>query len=116
MHAADIISTLPEGRGKRRGETTSVCKSEKKKKQKKKKAQVSAEVFCLRLLRVAAAATRSDPDATKRFPNLERALLFAVSNWATDTGSDVCIEKTTLEGLRRCASDAWLVARATGLA
>jgi hypothetical protein len=112
MHAADIISTLPEGRGKRRGETTSVSKSEKK---KKKKAR-AAEVFCLRLLRVAAAATRSDPDATKRFPNLERALLFAVSNWATDTGSDVCIEKTTLEGLRRCASDAWLVARATGVA
>ena len=115
MHAADIISTLPEGRGKRRGETTSVSKSEKKKKQKKKKAR-AAEVFCLRLLRVAAAATRSDPDATKRFPNLERALLFAVSNWATDTGSDVCIEKTTLEGLRRCVSDAWLVARATGVA
>jgi hypothetical protein len=112
MHAADIISTLPEGRGKRRGETTSVSKSEKK---KKKKAR-AAEVFCLRLLRVAAAATRSDPDATKRFPNLERALLFAVSNWATDMGSDVCIEETTLEGLRRCASDAWLVARATGLA
>jgi hypothetical protein len=116
MHAADIISTLPEGRGKRLGETTSVCKSEKKKKPKKKKAQVSAEVFCLRLLRVAAAATRSDPDATKRFPDLERALLFAAGDWATDTGSDVCIEKTTLEGLRRCASDAWLVARATGLA
>jgi hypothetical protein len=93
-----------------------VCKSEKKKKQKKKKAQVSAEVFCLRLLRVAAAAARSDPDATKRFPDLERALLFAAGDWATDTGSDVCVEKETLEGLRRCASDAWLVARATGVA
>ena len=93
-----------------------MSKSEKKKKRKKKKAQVSAEVFCTRLLRVAAAATRSDPDATKRFPNLETALLFAAGDWANDTGSDVCIEETTREGLRRCVSDAWLVARATGLA
>ena len=118
MHAADIASTLPSrGKtGKRLGGTASVSRETFNEKKKKKARKSAAEVFCLRLLRVAAAAARSDPDATSRFPNLERALLFAAGEWATETGCDVCIEKAELEGLRRCVSDAWLVARATGVA
>ena len=118
MHAADIASTLPSLKKKRLGGTAKTLSRETFHEKKKKKARAkTAEVFCLRLLRVAAAAARSDPnDATSRFPNLERALLFAAGEWATETGCDVCIEKAELEGLRRCVSDAWLVARATGVA
>ena len=116
MHAADIASTLPSLKKKRLGGTAETLSRETFHEKKKKKARAkTAEVFCLRLLRVAAAAARSDPnDATSRFPGLERALLFAAGEWATDTGCDVCVEKAELEGLRRCVSDAWLVARATG--
>ena len=129
MHAADIASTLPspELRDERRGERlggkrggswrqTSDEQHETRSRFRHSGSSFTAGVFCSRLLRVAAAAVQSDAEATRRFPTLERALLDAAKRRATEIGSDARAEKAEVERLRRCTFDAWLVARATGVA
>ena len=115
VHAADIASTLPSRRRESRtsrGGATKRASSE---------TPSSARAFVARLLRVAAAAVRSDPDvdARRRFPGLARALTRA----ADDTGGHVIgsdatkrrLETDAATRLRRCAFDASLVTRAAGL-
>ena len=76
----------------------------------------SPPAFFVRGCCVAAAAVQSDAEARRRFPTLERALLVAAKRRATEIGSDARAEKAEVERLRRCTFDAWLVARATGIA
>ena len=129
MHAADIASTLPspELRDERRDERlggnrggswrkTSDEQHETRSRFRHSGSSFTAGVFCSRLLRVAAAAVQSDAEARRRFPTLERALLVAAKRRATEIGSDARAEKAEVERLRRCTFDAWLVARATGVA
>ena len=121
MHAADIASTLPsqEHRDERhvsRGGSWRKTSDEHQRSRFREGSSFTAGVFCSRLLRVAAAAVRSDAEARRRFPTLERALLVAAGRRAADIGSDARAEKAEVDRLRRCTFDAWLVARATGVA
>ena len=124
MHAADIASTLPsqEHRDERhvsRGGSWRETSDEHVSRSltfREGSSLMTAGVFCSRLLRVAAAAVQSDAEARRRFPTLERALLVAAGRRAAEIGSDARAEKAEVERLRRCTFDAWLVARATGVA
>ena len=121
MHAADIASTLPsqEHRDERhvsRGGSWRKTSDEHQRSRFREGSSFTAGVFCSRLLRVAAAAVRSDAEARRRFPTLERALLVAAGRRAAEIGADARAEKAEVERLRRCTFDAWLVARATGIA
>ena len=122
MHAADIASTLPfperrdERHVSRGGSWRKTSDEHVSRSRFREGSSFTAGVFCSRLLRVAAAAVRSDAEARRRFPTLERALLVAAGRRAAEIGSDARAEKAEVERLRRCTFDAWLVARATGVA
>ena len=109
MHAADVASTLPSCIRREESSSRGIFRE-------KSASDFAARVFVSRLLRVAAAAVQSDAEARRRFPTLERALLVAAKRRATEIGSDARAEKAEVERLRRCTFDAWLVARATGVA
>ena len=114
VHAADVASTLPSCIRREESSSRGIFRE-------KSASDFAARVFVSRLLRVAAAAIRdADIDARRRFPGLERALLRAANDAGpfSETGNSTkwrSLERAEVTRLRRCAFDAWLVARATGL-
>jgi hypothetical protein len=112
MHAADIAATLPSLIETDR----SVGLPPNASRAPRSTRPSIPEVFALRLLRHALRVARAEKDVTREFPNLERSLVSAVRDFATEIRCDGITERAALESLRKYAWDWVFVLRATGMA